>query len=103
MLICVADPVPETRDLLARLVARRGHRTLIWDGPTSLSTLPEGSLDALLFEPTSSHGRAACAAVREHHARALRIAIGAASGHDGHVALDDPFTPAQLAAILDAP
>jgi len=107
LVVCIAEPVPETRELLARLVARRGDRAALWLPHDGLGPDHDSDIDVLLFEPLSTVGRHALLHVRERHDRAVRIAVTDAhdllpDDHGGHHLLVQPFAPQELVRVLDA-
>lgn len=97
-LVCISEPVAETRELLERLVVRLGHEVL-----------PEHQLiaaDALLFEPGSAHGVTLARRARRHCPDTALVAVSAVpvpvAGLPGRVhRLTQPFRPEDLARALD--
>jgi hypothetical protein len=106
LFVCIAEPVPETRELLARLVTRRGDRPVLWLPHDGLGPDAPSSLDLLLFEPLSSLGRDARDYVAAIHADAIRVAVTAVQSvlpddHGAHHVLQQPFAPDDLARVID--
>lgn len=96
-IVCVAQPVLETRELLERLVVRLGHDVVGPDGVFAA--------DALVFEATSPESAElarSVAAARPHVAliacSAFPVDVGALPV--GATALTQPFAPADLARAL---
>jgi hypothetical protein len=106
LVVCIAEPVPETRELLARLVARRGDRAALWLPHDGLGPDHQAEVDVLLFEPLSAIGRQALDYVRDVYDEAVRIAVTVAhqvlpDDHGGHHLLVHPFAPQDLGRVLD--
>ncbi len=106
LVVCIAEPVPETRELLARLVARRGDRATLWLPHDGLGPDTPPAIDVLLFEPLSAVGRQALEHVRDAHGDAVRVAITVVDqtlpeDHGGHHLLVQPFAPDELSRLLD--
>lgn len=104
--VCIAEPVPETRELLARLVTRRGDAAVLWLPHDGLGPDAPSGLDLLLFEPLSTLGRDALDHVRTFHEHAVRVAITGAHtvlprDHGAHHVLVQPFAPSDLGRVID--
>lgn len=104
--VCIAEPVPETRELLARLVTRRGDHPVLWLPHDGMGQDGDTVLDVLLFEPLSSLGREARDHVCTLHPTAIRVAVTAVHGvvpddHGAHHVLYQPFAPDDLGRVLD--
>lgn len=104
--VCIAEPVPETRELLARLVTRRGDIPVLWLPHDGLGPEAPTTLDLLLFEPLSSLGRDALDHMRTLHSHAVRVAVTVAStmlpdDHGADHVLVQPFSPKDLARVID--
>lgn len=96
--ILVAEPVPETRELLIRLAGRQGWNAVGWPG------IGPGDVDALLYEPLSRIGREAREHVRRHHPGAALVAItvspAEATGHGADHLIAQPFAPGDVMGLL---
>ena len=104
--VCIAEPVPETRELLARLVTRRGDSPVLWLPHDGLGPDAPSIVDLLLFEPLSSLGRDALDHVRRRHDHAIRVAVTVAStglpdDHGADHVLVQPFSPRDLSRVID--
>jgi len=105
--VVIAEPVPETRELLARLVTRRGDAPALWLPHDGLGPDAPSVVDLLLFEPLSALGREALAHVQAIHDHAIRVAVTVAStvlpeDHGADHVLLQPFSPKDLGRVIDA-
>jgi hypothetical protein len=106
LFVCIAEPVPETRELLAHLVTRRGDRPVLWLPQDGMGPEAPVLVDLLLFEPLSALGRDARDHIALVHRQAVRVAVTASGvtlpdDHGAHHVLLQPFSPDDLARVLD--
>jgi hypothetical protein len=96
-MVCIAQPVPETRELLGHLLRRLGHTAL---APGELHCA-----DALVFESTSAECVALAHSVARRHAHTALVAcsafpVDAATLPPRAIPLTQPFSPDDLARAL---
>ncbi len=99
--LLIAEPVPETRELLIHLAQRQG-----WVA-SAFAAIDVGPVDALLFEPLSRLGQEAREHVLHRHPSASLVAVTVApaeagSEHGAHHMIAQPFAPDELARVLRA-